>query len=537
MRLPKDIMDSQLVRGLMLYLVLPTLAFFLLGREFFISRPLINNDYLFLWICSSYLSRRATIGLYAGLAGLDLILSTESIYHFSTVDIILAARDFMEFESVVSCALAGALLLAAAAVLALIRSRSTAGPKLARRSQLVIGISALAVTGASLTRSYDLLDIYPKTFGDNTIAASGVAETLLAGFEFETASSEDQRTFPVKEAATSRVMRDMSAGGKSAVPYNIVVILVESQGLLKSENDMRRVLAPLIDPAIERRYVVNKGTARFHGATMAGELRALCRLYVPYAIPSNLKGLERCLPNLARDFGYETVSYHAFNRWFYERWNWYPALGFQRSYFAGELEPLSPLSCGTAFRGICDLWIAGQVEQELLASGGKRKFVYWLTLNSHLPVDSHLASDSSFDCRATATLREDIGPCELARIHFQLYTRIAQMLLNEKLAPTRFIIVGDHMPPFATLSERALYDNGRVPFVDLIPRGVARAQAPVSRVSGNRQCAPVPRAAISAARRARRPQRVRREPVAPRRGKGRCGKRARRPGRTRPLRA
>jgi hypothetical protein len=476
MRLPKDFVEGQFALGLVLYLVLPNLVFLLISREFFINRPLINNDYLFLWVGSCYLSRRATIGLYAGLAGLDLILSTESIYHFSTVDIILAIRDFLGIEPVVSWMLAGALLVTLT-VFAIGVRRRIVRSHLSTRSRVLIGVSALAVTGAGLVHSVELLDIHPEGFGDNAIADSGVAQTVLAAIEFETASSENQKAFPVKEAATSRVVRDFSLQAKSVPPYNIALILVESQGLLKSRSDMDLMLAPLLDAAIQERYAVTRGEVRFRGVTTSGELRALCRVYVPYAIPSSLKGLQQCLPNMLRQRGFETVSYHAFNRWFYERWNWYPALGFQQSYFGDELQAFSPPVCGTVFRGACDHWVAGQVEQELLKPGEKRKFVYWLTLSSHLPVDSRLAGESSFDCAGTESLREDVGPCELAKIHFQLYARIAQILLNEKLPPTRFILVGDHMPPFATVSERALYDNGRVPYLEFIPRSVPRSAA------------------------------------------------------------
>jgi hypothetical protein len=477
MRMLKHWMGSQFARGLMLFLVLPNLAFFLLGRELFINRPLINSDYLLLWVASCYLSRRMAIGLYAGLVGLDLVLSAESIYYFSTVETILAMRNFFEFKPAISYSLAGALLVAMAAF-AVGRSRSIARPKLSKRGQILVGIAALAVTGTTVARSVDLFDLHPETFGDNAIAASGVAETVLASVEFATATPQGQRIFPVKEEATSNLVRDLSRQGKSAAPYDIVLILVESEGLLKNASDMRRVLAPLIDPAIQAKYSVDTGAVRFYGPTTFGELRSLCRIYVPFAIPSKLPKLRRCLPNLLRRLGYETVSYHGFNRWFYERWNWYPTLGFQRSYFEDQMKAMSPPKCGSsAFQGVCDIWIADQVEHELSTPGTKgRRFVYWLTLNSHLPVDSALARDSSFDCTSTETLRREIGPCELARIHFQLYTRIARMALDKDIRPTRFIIVGDHMPPFPTLAERALYDNGRVPFVDLIPKGLPQAR-------------------------------------------------------------
>jgi len=71
--------------------------------------------------------------------------------------------------------------------------------------------------------------------------------------------------------------------------------------------------------------------------------------------------------------GYETVSFHGYHRWFYQRELWYPTVGFQRIYFADEMQQFSPPKCGTSFAGTCDLWIADRVEQELLMPGKKRE--------------------------------------------------------------------------------------------------------------------------------------------------------------------
>jgi hypothetical protein len=482
-RLLKEWINSRFARGLLLYLVLPNLMFLLIGREFFINRVLVNSDYLLLWIGSCYLSRRTTVVLYTGLVILDLILSTESIYHYSTVEMLVMADEFLRIYPAAFYLMAGGLILLLAAVSVMTGRRGIVRPLLGGRAQVLIGAVALSLSVATAAKPFDPYESYLETFGGTGLVASGVIETGLASYRVATNPDQGRNTLPAPDAATSRVASDLPLRGKSAGPYNIVTILVESQGLLNSADDMRLLLAPLTDAAIRERYKVNTGAVRFFGATMFGELRTLCRIYVPQASPQHLPRLDRCLPNVLGRAGYRTISYHGFGRTFYERNIWYPAVGFQQSYFSEDLMPLAPESakCGTAFKGLCDLWIVDQIEHELSASYGSRKFIYWLTLNSHLPVDSELAGKSSFDCANTKTLREEIGPCELARIHFQLYTRIAQLALDRKLAPTRFIIVGDHMPPFPKLSERALYDDERVPYVELIPRSGRQKVAPVAR--------------------------------------------------------
>ena len=478
-------MANPLARGVVLYLVLPNLAFFLLGREFFIDRARINCDYLFLWIASCYLLRRTTVVLYTLLICLDLILSTESIYHFSTVETIVVVSELLKFYPVAFYLMAGGLLVLTIAVFAMTRRRAVVRPLLSKPSQVLIGAVALVFSVTTVVQSSDPFDEYLETFGSTEIAGSGILETGLASYKVAMASHLSQNTMPVRQGATADIVRDLTLQKRVTSPYDIVIVLVESQGLLKSSSDMQRVLAPLIAPAIQARYEVHRGAVRFFGATMFGELRTLCRIYVPQASPQNLPRLDGCVPNVLSRLGYETVSYHGYNKWFYERYLWYPPIGFKRSYFAEELTQLAPPMCGPALQSVCDLWIADQIEHELTTPGG-RKFIYWLTVNSHYPVDFALASESNFDCSSTETLRKEIGPCGLARIHNELYTRIARMALNSQLPSTRFIVVGDHMPPFITLSERALYDEERVPFVELVPRTTSQADSSATNPSVSR---------------------------------------------------
>lgn len=457
-----------MVQGLLLYVALPNLAFLLLAREFFINRPLLNADYLFLWLASSWLSRRAVIVIYAVLFDLDLILATESIYHYSTVETISGALSLLEHAPIVPLSIAAVLLALSLALLAIGLKRSIVRSTLSTRGRVLVGLAAIVLSSATVERALAPAgDPIEAVHAGRAIFGSSLIETGISSVELATASHRQQR----EGTETESVARDLSAMQSPPSSYNVALILVESQGLLKSEPDMRSVLAPLTGPAIRKRYSVRIGDVRFFGATMFGELRSLCHIYVPHTVPSELPRLDACLPNVLRRRGYETLSYHGFSRWFYERERWYPKIGFEHSYFAENLLPLAPPEghCGSGFQELCDLWIADLVERELVAPSVHRKLVYWLTVNTHYPVPSELARESGLDCAASETLREHPDSCALARIHFRLYTRLAQMALNSNLPATRFIVVGDHMPPFPTLSERALYDDEHVPFVELTP--------------------------------------------------------------------
>jgi phosphoglycerol transferase MdoB-like AlkP superfamily enzyme len=182
--------------------------------------------------------------------------------------------------------------------------------------------------------------------------------------------------------------------------------------------------------------------------------------------------LPECLPKILRSRGFETLSFHGNTEALFERSRWYPDLGFDLSYFAenlglkgGGARP----ECGVLIRGICDSEMARLVQRELKRSGTRPKFVYWLTLSSHLPVDAVLARDSEFDCATSATLKDEPGPCGLERILHRVHQQIARVALDPELPPTRFIVVGDHAPPFLEVAERVLYSADRVPYADLVP--------------------------------------------------------------------
>jgi hypothetical protein len=47
---------------------------------------------------------------------------------------------------------------------------------------------------------------------------------------------------------------------------------------------------------------------------------------------------------------------------------------------------------------------------------------------------------------------------------------IAQIALDPRLKPTRFVIVGDHSPPYMLRTRRDLFAQKRVPWLELRPK-------------------------------------------------------------------
>ena len=109
------------------------------------------------------------------------------------------------------------------------------------------------------------------------------------------------------------------------------------------------------------------------------------------------------------------------------------------------------------------------IRQKLKAASESPRFIYWLTLNSHLPVDGRTARTDKLDCDSLPQLRNDSDVCDLARVLHWTNSAIARLVSDPELPPTRFIIVGDHAPPFLSRDKRAFYSQTRVPYISLVP--------------------------------------------------------------------
>jgi phosphoglycerol transferase MdoB-like AlkP superfamily enzyme len=60
----------------------------------------------------------------------------------------------------------------------------------------------------------------------------------------------------------------------------------------------------------------------------------------------------------------------------------------------------------------------------------------------------------------------------LEKIIHQVFIKICDVATNPKLAPTHFIIVGDHAPPFISVEKRQLFSRDRVPSIIMIPKKI-----------------------------------------------------------------
>ncbi len=257
--------------------------------------------------------------------------------------------------------------------------------------------------------------------------------------------------------------------GRADGSRHIVLVMVEAMGQPVDPALRRQLLGRWAQSDIAARYAVRYGTTPYYGSTTSGEMRELCGRWDDYASVSNADD-PRCLPARLRRLGYETSAVHSFTGSFFNRELWYPHIGFDHRIFRDSLSSQGARACLGVFPGVCDRDVPAILAKKL--EGARRpQFIYWLTVNSHLPVPAAGALDTG-DClerRPDFAIRNG-SICRLATVIENVNAALAKVLLAPNFPDADILIVGDHMPPFFDHGSRAQFDPGQVPWILLTRR-------------------------------------------------------------------
>jgi phosphoglycerol transferase MdoB-like AlkP superfamily enzyme len=222
-----------------------------------------------------------------------------------------------------------------------------------------------------------------------------------------------------------------------------------------------RLISPLRE--LKNVDVVESGSKDFVGATVAGELRELCRLQPNHFNLSNVsEGFEGCLPGFFKRQGYATHAVHGAVGLMYDRVHWYPRVGFDERVF---FESGSWKERCYSFPGACDLELMTVQLKPLLNRKGK-DFIYWLTLNTHSFYDSRDLRGDFFDCAEYGVL---VGgeACRNLKLQAQFFKGLAG-LLSGVTSKLDVIVVGDHAPPMFDQREKdKIFIDSKVSYIRL----------------------------------------------------------------------
>ena len=272
-------------------------------------------------------------------------------------------------------------------------------------------------------------------------------------------------------SASSPAILFLDGQRDTAKSPNVVLIVVESWGLALDARLAQALAAPYDDPRMARKYKVSYGAVPFTGLTVPGEARELCHSTTGFGIlHASAELAEQCLPAVFHARGYQTLAIHGYAGQMFYRSTWYRNLGFDRIWFGPELHRIGLPNCHGAFPGICDASIAGWMGSSFLSVDQKKPlFIYWVTLNSHLPVpaDPDLPDDGV--CATQPALKNSVALCSWFRLVRAVHQSVQKVALEATARPTIFVLVGDHAPPFGDPQLRSDFSGTQVPYVMLTP--------------------------------------------------------------------
>ncbi len=248
---------------------------------------------------------------------------------------------------------------------------------------------------------------------------------------------------------------------------HLVLIMLESLGSPKNNPAMEKLLfSSLKTQKVRDKYDIVEGETLFFKSTTSGEIRELCGNWNDYFDLLDNKAPD-CLPaKLARQ-GYDTLAYHGFSQDFFDRSLWYPNIGFETSAFYEQMQNMGIDVCPGVFAGGCDSKIPDLIFSRLKTQT-KPTFLYWLSLNTHIPIPAHAALKSErCDDFSEELSKSHMMICRQLKIFNQIDQAIARNITMEDFPKADILIVGDHIPPFLNRNNRSQYDPEHVPWIYL----------------------------------------------------------------------
>lgn len=331
---------------------------------------------------------------------------------------------------------------------------------------IAAGIAILAV----MALAWKLLKRDTNFSRPALIAAAAASSILLAGVDVW--MGKDMRGHYFRAAPEGAVFGsatgDSGFAARADGKRHLVLIVVEAMGLPRDNPEMSKLLfAPLVDNAdVQARYDFKRGTTPYYNSTTAGEIRELCGRWGDYYELVDRKD-SGCLPTTLAKKGYDTLAMHSFTGSFFKREDWYPNIGFERREFGADMMKDGAEKCGGVFPGACDRQIPSQIAAKLKAAE-KPTFLYWLTLNSHLPVPAGLNLNVDNCERVSPFLKAEYPQiCRQFAIYHDIETALASEITAADFPDADILLVGDHMPPYFDRHHRTQFDPAHVPWLYL----------------------------------------------------------------------
>jgi phosphoglycerol transferase MdoB-like AlkP superfamily enzyme len=467
------------------YIVAANISFWIASRSMgLLLTGLFNVELVFIGILSLFVRRAVAVTLLLIAMLIDVWRGVNSTYLFGPFEMVRNARCLFDYapSHLYGFAAVAICMVVICFLAALVQDNRPTG-----RERVYIA-SALAVfvvlcgtvdVNRGLTTTFQQ-DSRPDALRLTRFPAHALVMSEVQYENFRRRHSAGADNF-VPSASKMMVGFDNASlsARKNAVVPNVVLILVESWGKPITTDLEQSLVRPYSDKTLSEKYTLREGTVPFHGPTVAGEARELCGSSMGFGLlTASGPELKGCLPESMKAMGYHSTAVHGYSARMFDRVDWYSRIGFDETWFRDQLQGQGLPMCPGPFPGTCDaatsVWIGDQLEK----NSDSPQFIYWVTLNSHLPVPVPNLVKAPPSCSESSITAENGAICSWYQLVFNVHRSVSELALRSTTRPTIFLIVGDHAPPFSSARLRGQFSDRVVPYVLLVPKGEGSPRKP-----------------------------------------------------------
>jgi hypothetical protein len=438
-------------------------AFGLIGLYFFMPRPLLYIEYLVV------LSALVVFKNYWKSFALFIIIFIFDIFYFFSSLFLFQIREFFysirflnqyhfNFQHILIAILLFTYLLLIKYVLK--KSHNL----IQVHKKLFIKILACV---------YFIIFFFDMLSGSNMLTEKFIAQDFSKKNIIGTFSKEYFKLFTSFGNGKLETLNDTSIGFKAFLKDttgNQMLIVVESWGELKDAKLQKELDSWIAKKFENKGYAVNIGKTKTYGSTVAAGLRELTNTRGDYSFYLNKKSVETPFKSIFDEKKlqrYETFGFHPYTAKMFLRSVWWKNIGIQNLYFK-EQYLLENSTKENLVKGEANYFpsVKDEIFFDYVLNKTKKtpkKFVYFLTVNSHIPYNAIKIDNSP-------TNQFDISKMDISSQAKNQLTHIKNLLeyFSQKIESkdwNKILIVGDHMPPFPTNQDRNFYVDGKVPYL------------------------------------------------------------------------
>jgi hypothetical protein len=463
--------------AIFVYIVFANIPFWVASHSMgLLFKGPFSDEFVLVGILSAFLRRTLTVVLLLIAILLDMLNSIATTYLLSASDMLQSARSLFEFApSHLWDIVVIALCIVMVCLMAILTASNGIGNR--ERGYFVgtLAIFILLCATFDAATGHILASRQNRQLGTLCLARFGGHFLVMSVIErrrFEIPVSAGTHTsVPAASAIIAGFeTASLSSPTKAIVP-NVVLILVESWGKPLATDLEESLVQPYRDKNLTEEYTVSRGAVPYYEPTIAGEARELCSSSMGFGLLSATRlELESCLPTKMRKMGYHSMAIHGFTGRIFDRSKWYDRIGFDETWFRDQLQTEGLPLCPGPFPGVCDAAAAAWIGDRLQRSSKSPQFIYWVTLNSHLPVPIPNHVKSPAPCSDVSATTDDATLCSWYQLIFNVHRSVSELALRSTVRPTVFLVVGDHAPPFPALRLRDQFSDQVVPYVLLMPK-------------------------------------------------------------------